>query len=603
MTIKIPIISTYSDKGTKQATKSISGLESTLKKLGPIMAAAFSTTAIISFGKASVRAFIADDKALKSLNQTLKNTGNMYATTGVTKFIGDLEKQTGVLDDKLRPAFQTLLTATGSVTKSQEALTLALDISAGTGKDLTAVAMALSKGYLKQTTAIGRLGAGISKATLASGDMKKITAELSSLFTGQAATAADTYAGKMGKLNVAAENAKETIGKGLIDAFALLGDDKSIDDLIEKIGTLAQDIADIVVGIGLMTAALKKIPGASTIGTALTSNAFTLPLMLLKDFGARQRQSVTPSGEKVSSANLRGQAAASRAALKILKDKNALSAIEAANLKAKLLAEADQKTLDLLKKKFDIDRIQITAALAATTDEHTRAVLQGQLAILDGDAKAAQASMDRLASLDETRKVSEFKRAELSDAAAEQLKVLGTKIDAVTNAFNNLGFKTVALEIGTNDAAKGLAAFGAGATAMGNTLANWRAGERYTPPNIPNAPSVPVIPNMPGSNPGGGERASDSYVMPNIVPAVTPAPSFIGGERDFIDTITAIEQASAAIVEYQNFRAGERGDTYNVTVNAGVVGSEQVIANEVQKVLQNFNRFGSSTNYAGSIDQ
>lgn len=64
MTIKIPIISTYSDKGTKQATKSISGLESTLKKLGPIMAAAFSTTAIIAFGKASVRAFIADDKAL-----------------------------------------------------------------------------------------------------------------------------------------------------------------------------------------------------------------------------------------------------------------------------------------------------------------------------------------------------------------------------------------------------------------------------------------------------------------------------------------------------------------------------------------------------------
>ena len=83
-----------------------------------------------------------------------------------------------MLDDELRPSFQRLLTVTKSITQSQEALNTALDISAATGKSLTEVSAALSRGFAGNTTGLSRLGAGLSKATLKTGNMEKILAEL-----------------------------------------------------------------------------------------------------------------------------------------------------------------------------------------------------------------------------------------------------------------------------------------------------------------------------------------------------------------------------------------------------------------------------------------
>ncbi len=99
-------------------------------------------------------------------------------STAVEDYIANLQRVTGVLDDQLRPAFQQLLTATGSITKSQDALQTALNISAATGKSLTEVSAALTRGFSGNTTGLSRLGAGISKATLKTGDMNKIMAEL-----------------------------------------------------------------------------------------------------------------------------------------------------------------------------------------------------------------------------------------------------------------------------------------------------------------------------------------------------------------------------------------------------------------------------------------
>ena len=146
----------------------------------------FSARALFNYSKNAVNAFAADEKAAKSLELQLKNTGFAFSAPSVEYFIANLQKTTGVLDDSLRPAFQSILTATGDVALSQKALALALDISAGTGKDLGAVSIALAKGFGGQTTALSRLGAGLDKATLASGDMDKITTILTSKFRGQA---------------------------------------------------------------------------------------------------------------------------------------------------------------------------------------------------------------------------------------------------------------------------------------------------------------------------------------------------------------------------------------------------------------------------------
>ena len=134
----IKIGSKFDAKGFKQA-------ESASKKLAKTFGLAFSAKAIVNFGKASAKAFIEDENAARSLGVTIKNLGLNYDNNAVLvgRFIDNLEQQTGVLDDELRPAMDRLLRATGSVTKSQELLNLSLDIAAGTGKTVTQVSQSL----------------------------------------------------------------------------------------------------------------------------------------------------------------------------------------------------------------------------------------------------------------------------------------------------------------------------------------------------------------------------------------------------------------------------------------------------------------------------
>ena len=204
-------------KAFKAAETSTDKLSRSVKKLGVSLGLAFGVRGI---GQA-VKAFAEDDKAARALGQTLNNLGLAFSSNSATVngYISRLEQQTGVLDDELRPAMDRFLRATMSVTKSQELLNLALDISAGTGKSLTQVSQSLQKGYLGQTQALGRLGVGLSKAELTSSSFEEIQQKLSVLFAGQASTAANTYAGEIAKLQVAVNNAKETIGQGFVDAL------------------------------------------------------------------------------------------------------------------------------------------------------------------------------------------------------------------------------------------------------------------------------------------------------------------------------------------------------------------------------------------------
>jgi hypothetical protein len=146
--VVIDIAAEYTgNKAFKQAETATSKLEKSVAKLGKQLAGVFAASKLYAFGKQSVKAFAEDEKAARSLALALANTGNAFAAIEVEKFIGDLQRATGVLDDNLRPAFRTLLTATGNVKKSQDGLALALDIAAGTGRDLGAVSLALAKAY------------------------------------------------------------------------------------------------------------------------------------------------------------------------------------------------------------------------------------------------------------------------------------------------------------------------------------------------------------------------------------------------------------------------------------------------------------------------
>ena len=121
--VKIDIAAEFTGKKAfDKATKSTSGLEKSVKNLAKTFGVAFGATAVINFAKSSAKAFIEDDNAARSLSVTIKNLGLAYGNNAVvvSDFINNLEKQTGVLDDELRPAMDRLLRATGSVSKSQE---------------------------------------------------------------------------------------------------------------------------------------------------------------------------------------------------------------------------------------------------------------------------------------------------------------------------------------------------------------------------------------------------------------------------------------------------------------------------------------------------
>jgi hypothetical protein len=388
--VVIDIAAEYTgNKAFKQAETATSKLEKSVAKLGKQLAGVFAASKLYAFGKQSVKAFAADEKAARSLALALANTGNAFASIEVEKFIGDLQRATGVLDDNLRPAFRTLLTATGDVKKSQDGLALALDIAAGTGKDLGAVSMALAKAYGGQTTALSRLGAGLSKATLASGDLDLITSELTKKFSGQALAAAEGYSGAIAKLTVASNNAKEIIGKDLLDAMQMVAGKEGIGGATTAMESFATQIGNAIYGIGVLTKAIKSIPGAGFIGDVLSAGTQISGIGLLSRLGAsrKARSAGTPAQ---SPGQRKAIDKANADALKLQKTKNTLSTIDNGLTERKIILTADQKALLELQKKFDMDRIQISAALNGVIDQETQWRLLEKLAIIDNNGALAQ---------------------------------------------------------------------------------------------------------------------------------------------------------------------------------------------------------------------
>jgi hypothetical protein len=165
-----------------------------------------------------VKAAIEDEKAQTQLALALENaTGATNAQIKATEnSILQMSLATGVADDQLRPALGRLVRSTGDITKAQDLLSTALDISAATGKPLEAVANSLGKAYDGNTAALGKLGVGLSAAELKTMSFEQVQTRLTELFGGAAAANADTYAGKIARVQVAFNEAQETVGAALL---------------------------------------------------------------------------------------------------------------------------------------------------------------------------------------------------------------------------------------------------------------------------------------------------------------------------------------------------------------------------------------------------
>jgi hypothetical protein len=175
-------------------------------------------TAAFAIGVSAVKAAIEDEKAQVSLAQTLRNTTKAtdQQIAATEDYIDATARATGIADDQLRPSLDRLVRSTQDVTKAQKLQQLALDIAAGTGKDLAAVTEALGKAYDGNLGALKRIGVPLDENIVKTKDFDAAVIALSETFAGQAAAAAETFAGRMQRVQIAVDEAKEQIGFALL---------------------------------------------------------------------------------------------------------------------------------------------------------------------------------------------------------------------------------------------------------------------------------------------------------------------------------------------------------------------------------------------------
>ena len=215
--IVLPFVTTFNDKGVKQGQASLGALAKSS------LAGALSVGVVVDqLGKA-VKAAAEDQKAQELLELAVRNntSANTDQIAEMEKTIGKMEMQKAVADDELRPALGNLVRATGDVEKAQSLLNLALDISSATGRDLQSVTVALSRAQMGSMTALTRLGIPLSAAAVKSKDLSAIQDELRVRFAGASDAAAASADGGMKKLQIALDNAYETVGYKILP---VLGD-------------------------------------------------------------------------------------------------------------------------------------------------------------------------------------------------------------------------------------------------------------------------------------------------------------------------------------------------------------------------------------------
>jgi hypothetical protein len=247
-TLKLNLLADTKDfakglRGARGATKTFAGKLGDYTRTAALGFAALGAAvlgAAAVMGKSMVEAAIADEKSQATLAQTLRNT--IGATKDQIKasesWIEVQQKTLGISDTKLRPALGNLVRVTDNLTEAQKLTSLAMDISAGTGKDLETVSLALAKAHEGNLGALKRLGIPLDDSIVKTKDFEGATRALTDLFGGAALANTDTLAGKLGIMREKVGELQESLGALLIPKFTALVDyiTNKVIPIIEEIG-------------------------------------------------------------------------------------------------------------------------------------------------------------------------------------------------------------------------------------------------------------------------------------------------------------------------------------------------------------------------------
>jgi hypothetical protein len=596
-------------KSFKKAESATDSLTKNVKKLAKTIGVAYSGAQVLAFAKSSVKAAAADQKAQQQLALALKNVGLERDAASAEGYIQRLQSEFGIVDDLLRPAYQSLAIATRDTAESQRLLNLSLDISAATGKDLGFVTAALSKAYLGNNTALTRLGVGISKADLKTKSFYEITTNLADTFKGSATAAAATFQGSMDKLAVASANVQEIIGTGIIDALKGLSEDNSVQDLADTMQDAALYTADVIRGIGVLTEKLKGLPGVGSFNVGMIPILGSY-LQILRGLGKSAPATGFPQGPP---ADLTRQfPKAQTKPDKIAKD----------------TLKINKESLKLAKAKavFDMQKIQIEAALKGKISKEDEIRLKLMKAILDENMtdvekyqKALETAQTKTKEL--TELLTAVKDLELKDpfgtwsvdpltASINELTKsmfsVSTQIQANGKEWSSFA-NTVATTVIRPNLSEWSSSFGAaGAAASAATTAALKAQQDALTAQTTAASAALQAQSAAQLEALKARLAEEAAAYKELMEATAAAAeaALITGENDYTTAnlakiaseAAAQAAAAAAALAAAEQAAGSAavtgGSNVNITVNTGI-GDPNAIAEEIQKIIEEATQRGT----------
>ncbi len=562
----INIASKFDAKGFKQAETALGKLSGTAKKVAGSLGLAFGAAAIAQYGKAAVKAFADDEKAALRLNRAVENLGIGFANPAIADYIANLERSAAVADDILRPAFQGLLTTTGSLTQSQKLLSDAITISRASGVDLATVTEDLGKGYIGITKGLTKYNTGLTRAELQSKSFNEILGVILKRSAGAAEDYLDTTAYKFDVLSVASSNASEIIGGGLVDAFALIGGGTDASDAAYVIETIASALAKVTVQTG------------RTIGVipTLIANLKKLPREIFSGFVGKQfgiNVNVAPKEKevKLTLTQKRQQellAKLEKDSLRRERERLALKNKQLATDKAKAIIAKGEAALLKGESVFDMDKIQIAAALTSQAEQLGKATTGAQLLQIANDTarlnvkKSILALEDAIASKDEAAIIA------ATDKLNADLKILGAlglqdiKLKDIKSILDSLKPKDL-INLANLDAA----------IAKLNAMS-----------------SMTGQPKITGAGTSTGRSSASGIPVGDFVEKIPTSGVSMAAILEFADAATRRANAMADLLDAQNAAdaaafANSSLNSFNITIQTGV-GDPNAIAETLDQYLQ-----------------
>jgi hypothetical protein len=410
-------------KAFKEADTATEKLTKNVKKLAGAVGIAYGTSAVIAYGKASVKAFAEDEKAALRLSRAVENLGIGFANPAIADYIGKLEKSAAIADDILRPAFQGLLTTTGSLTQAQKLLNDAITISRASGVDLATVTEDLGKGYVGITRGLQKYNTGLTRAELQSKSFNEILGVILKRSAGAAEDYLGSTAYSMDVLGIATGNASEIIGGGLVDALALVGG-----------GTEATDAAYVIENIATALAKV-TVQAGRTVGVipTLIKNLKNLPRNIFAGFAGAQigRNVLIPEKKEEVKLTLTQKkqqellAKLEKDSLKRERERLALKNKQLATDKAKAIIAKGENALLKGESVFDMDKIQLAAALTSQAEQLGKATNASQVLQIANDTARLNVKRSMLALEDAIAAKDEAAIIAATAKLNADLKVLG----------------------------------------------------------------------------------------------------------------------------------------------------------------------------------